>query len=85
MKPIETQRLIHRPFKVGDEKDLFEYLENPEVHCFYDMKIESLEQASEEVQNRSKDEYYFAIEEKEGGKVIGELFGHPGRIAPTSS
>jgi len=26
MKPIETQRLILRPFKDGDEKDLFEYL-----------------------------------------------------------
>jgi len=85
MKSIETQRLFLRPFKAGDEKDLFEYLKKPEVHCFYDMKVETLEQAAEEVMARAKDEYWLAIELKETGKVIGELFGHPEGTDPTSS
>ena len=41
---IETERLLLRPFQEGDETDLYEYLQNPEVHCFVDMKIDSLEQ-----------------------------------------
>ena len=31
---IETERLILRPFAEGDEKDVFEYLENPNAEKF---------------------------------------------------
>lgn len=85
MKPIETEHLLLRPFRTGDEKDLYEYLKAPEMHCFVDMKIETLEQAELEVQGRAKDEFYFAIELKESGKVIGEIFGHPEGTGPTAS
>ncbi|MCQ2593213.1 MAG: GNAT family N-acetyltransferase [Treponema sp.] len=85
MKQIETQRLILRPFKAGDEKDLYEYLKSPEMHCFSDMKIDSLEQAEKEVQGRAEDPFYFAIVLKENGKVIGEIFGHPESTDPTAS
>ena len=75
---IETQRLILRPFVKNDAADVFEYLHEPMVHCFEDMRINSNEEASDAVLERAKDhEYYFAIVLKESGKVIGEIFAHP--------
>ena len=35
---LETQRLILRPFTEADAADLFEYLHEPMVNCFADMK-----------------------------------------------
>ena len=59
---IETQRLILRPFNQNDAADLFEYLHEPTVHCFEDMRISSVEEATEAVLERAKDnEYYFVI------------------------
>ena len=75
---IETERLILRPFKEGDEIDVFEYLEEPAVNCFIDMKLDSITDAREEVIKRSSQtEYYFAIMLKESGKVIGEINAYP--------
>ena len=75
---IETERLILRPFKEGDEIDVFEYLEEPAVNCFIDMKLDSITEAREEVIKRSSQtEYYFAIMLKESGKVIGEINAYP--------
>lgn len=71
---IETERLILRPFLEGDAEDLFEYLNEPAVNCFIDMKLNSIEEARKEVLKRSLEtEYYFAIVLKESGKVIGEI------------
>lgn len=39
---LETERLILRPFKEGDENDVFEYLKEPAVNCFIDMKLDSI-------------------------------------------
>ena len=75
---IETQRLILRPFTKNDATDVFEYLHEPMVHCFEDMRISSLKEATDAVLERAKDnEYYFAIVLKESDKVIGEIFAHP--------
>lgn len=74
---IETERLILRQFQDSDAADVFEYLHEPAVHCFYSMKLDSLEDARVEMEKRAKDEFYLAIVLKESGKVIGELFGHP--------
>ena len=75
---IPTERLILRPFAEGDAKDVYEYLHEPMVHCFEDMRLNSLEDAKDAVLERAKDsEYYFAIVLKESGKVIGEIFAHP--------
>ena len=68
---IETERLILRPFKEGDEEDVFEYLKEPAVNCFIDMKLNSIKEARKEVLKRSLEtEYYFAIVLKDCGKVI---------------
>ena len=73
---IETQRLILRPFCETDAEDVFEYLHQPAVNCFVDMKLDSLAQAKEKMLERAKDaDFYLAITLKENGKVIGEIFG----------
>jgi len=73
---IETQRLILRPFRETYAEDVFEYLHQPAVSCFVDMKLDSLAHAKEKMIERAKDEdFCFAITLKEYGKVIGEIFG----------
>ena len=80
---IETERLILRPFKKGDEKDLFEYLKEPSVNCFACMKLKSLKHAKRAVRQRKRDkEFYFAITLKENGKVIGEIDAYPESADP---
>ena len=75
---IETERLLLRPFEEGDAEDVFEYLNEPPVNCFADMKLHSMEEAREEVLKRTVEtEYYFAIVIKESGKVIGEIYAYP--------
>ena len=75
---IETDRLILRPFTENDAVDAYEYLREPMVHCFEDMRTKTLEEAKKAVLERAKDgEYYYAITLKESGKVIGEIFAHP--------
>lgn len=71
---IETERLIIRKFQEGDASDLFEYLSNPRVNCFLDEKLNSLEEAVENVKRRSSNELELAVCLKENGKVIGNLF-----------
>ena len=39
---IETTRLTLRPFRESDAEDVLEYLHEPAVNCFADMKINSL-------------------------------------------
>ena len=51
---IETERLILRPFMESDAEDVLEYLHAPAVHCFYCMKLDSLEAAKEEMKKRAK-------------------------------
>lgn len=71
---IETERLILRPFQESDAADVYEYLQEPAVHCFACMKLHSLEEAKAEMRKRSEEtEYTFAIVLKETGKVIGEI------------
>ena len=74
---IETERLVLRQFRESDAEDVLEYLATPAVHCFYDMKLNSLEEAKEEMKKRAEDDLYLAIALKESGKVIGEIFAHP--------
>ena len=80
---IETERLLLRPFTKNDAGDVFEYLHEPLVNCFACMKLNTMEDAKEEVENRAKDiEYYFAIVLKDTGKVIGEIVAHPETHTP---
>lgn len=81
---IETERLVLRPFKTADAPDVLEYLKEPAVHCFADMKLDSIDDAKKKMRSRARDkEYYFAIVLKETGKVIGEVFGGPESSDPT--
>lgn len=80
---IETERLILRPFTEEDAKDVFEYLNKPAVNCFMCMKLNSIEEAKEEMKKRSGEtEYYFAITLKENNKVIGEIDAYPENQEP---
>ncbi len=38
---LETERLILRPFTENDFEDVFEYLHEPMVHCFEDMRTKT--------------------------------------------
>ena len=80
---IETERLFLRPFMESDAADVLEYLNKPTVNCFASMKLDSLEEAKEEMKRRvGETEYYFAIVLKETGKVIGEIEAYPERGEP---
>ncbi|MGN0793789.1 MAG: GNAT family N-acetyltransferase [Aristaeellaceae bacterium] len=80
---IETERLLLRPFIERDAADVLEYLREPAVNCFASMKLNSLEEAKEEMKKRAGEtEYYFAIVLKETGKVIGEIDAYPERGEP---
>ena len=80
---IETKRLILRPFTERDAEDLLEYLHEPQVHCFFSMKLETIEDARKSAVERARDpELYFAIKLKESGKVIGEIFAHAENTGP---
>ena len=75
---IDTERLILRPFRESDAADVFEYLREPVVNCFANMKLNSLEEAKEEMKKRvGETEYYFAIVLKDADKVIGEIDAYP--------
>ena len=75
---LETQRLILRPFRETDAPDVYAYLKEPEAGCFACMKLGSPEAAEREMRYRAaRAEYYFAIELKGSGKVIGEIFSGP--------
>ena len=83
---IKTERLILRSFKESDAYDVFEYLNNPQVHCFACMKLNTLAEAQAETIRKSQDkEFLFAIVLKETGKVIGEIEAHPESSQPDKS
>ena len=83
MSPIETERLLLRPFREGDAADVLEYLSGPLPHCFAHLKLSTLDEARAEVAKRGEDtEYCFAIVLKESGKVIGEIEAEPSTYEP---
>ncbi|MFT3994851.1 MAG: GNAT family protein [Dysgonomonas sp.] len=71
---IETERLTIRNFQESDASDLLEYLSHPRVNCFLSEKLNSLEEAIENVKQKSNDELEFAVCLKENNKVVGNLF-----------
>ena len=75
---IETERLVLRPFIEDDSEDVYEYLKEPAFNCFACMKLNSVDEAKEEMKKRiNETEYYFAITLKDSGKVIGEIDAYP--------
>lgn len=76
MITLETDRLVLRPFREGDAEDLFAYLREPGASCFLSMKLADLAAARAEIATRADSEDTLAIEHRESGRVIGEVFGH---------
>lgn len=75
---LETERLILRPFTENDAEDVYAYLKEPAVHCFASMKLDSVEEAKEEMKKRmTETEYCFAITLKDSDQVIGEIDAYP--------
>lgn len=75
---IETARLVIRPFTAADADDLFAYLSDPEVVRFEPYDVFTAEEAEEEAARRETDPNFFAVELKETGRVIGNLYFAPG-------
>lgn len=80
---IETERLLLRPFRAGDEADLFEYLHGPLPNCFASMHLADMKEAAAQVQRRAAEAgYCFAIVRRDNGRVIGEIEAHPEAVTP---
>lgn len=71
---IETSRLILRPFNSADSDDLYEYLSKISINCFMEMKVQNKEDVKTVLAERMESSLYLAIQLKETGKVIGEIF-----------
>ena len=77
MKPIRTDRLAIRNFRVGDAEALFAYLREPTASCFFSLKLADLAASESEVLKRAGDDEYVAVCLQETGDLIGDLFVHP--------
>ncbi len=71
---LTTSRLTLRRFLETDNNDLYEYLSEININCFMEMKVKSHDQCLESLKYRISNPLYMAIEHKETGKVIGEVF-----------
>lgn len=76
MITLDTDRLVLRAFREGDAENLFAYLREPGASCFLSMKLKDLAEARAEAIERAGSEDVFAIEHRDSGRVIGEVFGH---------
>lgn len=74
MDNIVTERLIIRKFRKKDAQDLLEYLSNPLVDCFVPERLTTLEQAKREAVKRQRSGKFLAVELKDSGKVIGNIY-----------
>lgn len=74
MNCFSTERLIIRRYKEDDWKDLHEYLSNEEVVKYEPYEVYTEEASKEEVINRSKSNFFWAVCLKETKKVIGNIY-----------
>ena len=71
---IETNRLILSPFEDRDYDDLYEFLSQREQDEFEDYPGITYENGKEHLTYRVGSDEFFAIELKETGKVIGNIY-----------
>jgi ribosomal-protein-alanine N-acetyltransferase len=77
MMKIETHRLIVRPFRPDDRKDLFAYLSLPEIYEFEPGEPVDSEQARVLAEDRSRGSSFWAVELRTEGRMIGHLYFQP--------
>ena len=71
---IETKRLILRPFERSDYDDLYEFLSQLEKDEFEGCPGITYENGKEHPEHRIGSDEYPAIELKENGRVIGNIY-----------
>ena len=74
MHTLITERLILREFQESDYDDLFEFLSQLENNGFEGYPGISYENGREHPQYRVRSEEFYAVELKESGKVIGNIY-----------
>lgn len=74
MQEIITKRLILRKFKESDYDDLFEYLSQLEDDEFEGYPGITYENGRDHLNYRIESEEFYAVEMKETGKVIGNIY-----------
>ena len=74
MKEIETNRLILRQFRATDYDDLYEYLSQLREDEFEGYPGITYENGREHLKYRIESEEFYAMELKESGKVIGNIY-----------
>ncbi|MBO5070350.1 MAG: GNAT family N-acetyltransferase [Roseburia sp.] len=85
MKPLETERLILRPWRMEDAEDLFAYASTPKVGPMAGWKPhENLEETKQILKMFLEDDDTWALELKENHKVIGSLGLHRSNKADLS-
>ena len=71
---IETERMILRPFEKSDYDDLYEFLSQRENDEFEGYPGITYDNGKEHLAYRIDSDEFFAIELKENGKVIGNIY-----------
>ncbi len=74
MKEINMERLILRAFRETDYDDLFEYLSQLEDDDFEGYPGITYENGKEHLKYRIESGEFYAIELRESGKVIGNIY-----------
>jgi RimJ/RimL family protein N-acetyltransferase len=74
---IHTERLIVRPFRPDDWRDLFDYLSLPEVYAFEPGEPVDSEQARALAIARSNGRAFWAVERRTDRRMIGHLYFAP--------
>ena len=74
MKEIQTERLLLRPFREADYDDLYEFLSQLKDDEFEGYPGITYENGREHLTYRVGSEDFYAIELKNTGKVIGNIY-----------
>jgi [ribosomal protein S5]-alanine N-acetyltransferase len=74
---IQTDRLVVRPFRPDDWRDLLDYLSLPEIYAFEPGEPIDAEQAAAHADGRSRGSAFFAVDLRDERRMIGHLYFQP--------
>jgi RimJ/RimL family protein N-acetyltransferase len=75
--PIETERLILRPFQPADWRAVYSYMSDPQVTAFLPEGLMSKARARAFAMRNAKAPRAVAVAKKSGGALIGHMPFHP--------